>query len=104
MFQNGGQKRLRENSEDADDVFTVRFKNGDMYKVKVSEMIPTKKIIWEVIDSYQGWHNDHTEWVGTKIIWEVLPKTESIEVKMTHEGLVPNLSVLINVVWDGIIL
>ncbi len=82
-------KEVEGNSEDADDVFTVRFKNGDMYKVKVSEMIPTKKIIWEVIDSYQGWHNDHTEWVGTKIIWEVLPKTESIEVKMTHEGLVP---------------
>ena len=42
-----------------------------------------------MIDSYQGWHDDHTEWVGTKIVWEVLPKADSIEVKMTHVGLVP---------------
>ncbi len=76
-------------SEEPNDVFTVRFQNGDMYKVKVSESIPHKKILWDVIDSYQGWHDDHTEWVGTKIVWEVLPKTDSTEVKMTHAGLVP---------------
>jgi hypothetical protein len=75
-------------SEEPNDVFTVRFKNGDMYKVKVAEIIPNK-IIWEVIDSYQGWHNDHTEWVGTKIVWEVFPQKDSVEVKMTHFGLVP---------------
>jgi hypothetical protein len=76
-------------SEEPNDVFTVRFQAGDMYKVKVSERIPNKKVIWDVIDSYQGWHNDHTEWVGTKIVWEVVPQTDSIEVKMTHLGLVP---------------
>ncbi|HEY4389665.1 MAG TPA: hypothetical protein VGN34_34925 [Ktedonobacteraceae bacterium] len=29
-------------SEEPNDVFTVRFKNGDMYKVKVSEIILPK--------------------------------------------------------------
>jgi hypothetical protein len=76
-------------AKEPNDVFTVRFQNGDRYQVKIAEIIPNTKIIWEVIDSYQGWHNDHTEWVGTHIIWEVFPKTDSIEVKMTHSGLVP---------------
>lgn len=76
-------------SEEPNDVFTVRFQNGDMYKVKVSEIIPNKKITWEVIDSYQGWHNDHTEWIGTTIVWEVFSQKDSLEVKMTHVGLVP---------------
>jgi hypothetical protein len=76
-------------SEEPNDVFTVRFKNGDMYKVKVSEIIPNKKVIWEVIDSNQGWHANHTEWVGTKIVWEVFPQKDGTEVKMTHVGLVP---------------
>ena len=62
---------LEGKSEEPNDVFTVRFQNGDMYKVKVSEMIPHKKITWEVIDSYQGWHKDQTVWVGTTIVWEV---------------------------------
>ncbi|GCE07206.1 SRPBCC family protein [Dictyobacter aurantiacus] len=71
------------------DVFTVRFQNGDMYKVKVAEIIPDKHIVWDVIDSYQGWHDDHTEWVGTKIVWEVVPRADSTEVTITHSGLVP---------------
>ena len=82
-------KNFEGKSEEPNDVFTVRFENGDMYKVKVSEIIPNKKILWDVIDSYQGWHNDHTEWIGTKIVWEVFPMADSIEVKMTHVGLVP---------------
>ncbi len=76
-------------SAEANDVFTVRFKSGDMYKMKVAEIVPQKKIVWEVIDSYQGWHEEHTEWVGTKIVWDVLPQKDSTEVKMTHAGLVP---------------
>ena len=76
-------------SAEPNDVFTVRFESGDMYKVKVAEIIPDKKIIWEVIDSYQGWHPDHTEWVGTKIVWEVFPQKDGVEVQMTHVGLVP---------------
>jgi len=76
-------------SEKLDDVFTVRFKNGDMYKIKISEIIPNKKIIWDVIDAYQGWHDNHTEWVGTKIVWEVFHQNNGTEVKLTHIGLVP---------------
>jgi len=76
-------------SENPSDVFTIRFKSGDMYKLKVSEIIPDKKIVWEVIDSYQGWHKNHTEWTGTKIVWEIFSLNDGTEVKMTHVGLVP---------------
>lgn len=76
-------------SKELNDVFTVRFKNGDMYKMKVFEIAPDKKIVWNVIDSFQGWHDDHTEWTGTKIVWEVVPQDDRTELKMTHGGLVP---------------
>ena len=80
-FEGGSQK--------LNDVFTVRFGSGDMYKVKIIELVPNKKIVWEVIDSYQGWVKDHTEWVGTKILWEVLPKKDGTRIDLTHIGLVP---------------
>lgn len=82
-------KNFEGKSEKLHDEFTVRFESGDMYKMKVAEIIPNKKIVWEVIDSYQGWNDKHTEWVGTKIVWEVSPQNESTEVRMTHMGLVP---------------
>ncbi len=71
------------------DVFTVRFKGGDMYTCKVSEIIPNKKIVWDVIDAYQGWHDNHKEWVDTYIVWEVTSQEDGTQIKMTHVGLVP---------------
>ena len=76
-------------SEKLNDVFTVRFKNDDMYTCKISQIIPDEKIVWDVIDAYQSWHDNHTEWVGTKILWEVYTQENVTHVKMTHLGLVP---------------
>lgn len=73
------------------DEFTVRFGNGDMYKLKVAEIIPGKKIVWDVIDAHQTWVKDAAEWVGTQVIWEISEKTDSTEIHFTHQGLVPEL-------------
>src|SRR5215467_5342626 len=71
-------KNLEGKSQKPNDVFTVRFRSGDMFKAKVSELLPDTKIIWEFIDAYQGWVKNPTEWVGTKIIWEVTPQKDSV--------------------------
>jgi hypothetical protein len=84
-------KNFEGKSQKPNDVFTVRFSDGDMYQAKVAEMLPDTKIIWEFIDAYQAWVKNPTEWVGTKIIWEVFPQTDSVEVKITHVGLAPEL-------------
>jgi hypothetical protein len=84
-------KNFEGKSQKSGDVFTVRFSSGDRYTAKVSEMLPDHQIIWEFIDTYQGWVKNSTEWVGTKIIWEVTPQKDSVEVKMTHVGLAPEL-------------
>jgi hypothetical protein len=84
-------KNFEGKSQELNDVFTVRFPNGDRYQAKVAEIQPDTKIIWEFLDTYQGWVKNPTEWVGTKIIWEVTPQKEGVEVKMTHVGLVPEL-------------
>ncbi|HET9850554.1 MAG TPA: SRPBCC domain-containing protein [Candidatus Saccharimonadales bacterium] len=71
--------------------FTVRFQNGDMYKIKVAEIVPNRKVVWNVITAHQTWVKDPAEWVGTKIIWEVKEVPGGTEVHFTHEGLVPQL-------------
>jgi hypothetical protein len=71
------------------DVFTVHFKSGDWYKIKIDELIPGKKIVWDVIDAEQTWHEDRKEWTGTKIIWEISPVKNGSKVSMTHLGLIP---------------
>ncbi len=78
-------------SQNIDDVFTVSFKSGDKYKLKVSQLIPDKKITWQVIDSHQGWVKHETEWTGSQIVWEILGKKDGTQINMTHVGLTPKI-------------
>lgn len=84
-------KNFEGSSQKLNDIFTVRFGNGDMYKGKVSEFIPDQKIAWQVIDSHQTWVANVTEWTGTTILWEVSVQEAGTQITMTHIGLNPSL-------------
>lgn len=77
-------------SQKLDDIFTVRF--GETFVTfKISEVIPDKKIVWQVLDCYLHWLHDKTEWSGTSIMFEISPADDSTQVTMTHIGLVPGI-------------
>jgi hypothetical protein len=84
-------KHFEGRSQKINDVFTVRFGSGDMYKMRVSELIPDTKIVWEVVDSFKTGVKDATEWTGTKILWEVSEQKDGIRIDMTHLGMNPDI-------------
>jgi hypothetical protein len=71
------------------DIFTVRFQNGDWYQIKIDALIPGQKLVWNVIDAEQTWHEESKEWAGTKILWEISPERDGSNVRLTHLGLIP---------------
>ena len=78
------------NSEKPGDVFTVRF--GETFiTLQVVELIPGKKITWQVIDCYKHWLKDKKEWLGTKMIWEISAEENGTKISFTHVGLVPGI-------------
>ena len=77
-------------SEKIGDVFTVRF--GETFiTIEIVEVIPKKKISWEVIDCYKHWLKDKKEWKGTVINWEISPANNGTKISFTHNGLVPGI-------------
>jgi hypothetical protein len=77
-------------SEKLKDVFTVRF--GETFiTVKIVELIPYKKIGWQVIDCYKHWLKNKKEWKDTTMSWEISAEQHTTKISFTHIGLVPGI-------------
>jgi hypothetical protein len=71
------------------DEFTYRYKDVHVCKMKLTEVVPGKKVVWLVLDNYFNFTEDKTEWKGTTITLEISKKDDKTEIHFTHLGLVP---------------
>jgi uncharacterized protein YndB with AHSA1/START domain len=71
------------------DEFTYHYKDAHRCKMKITEVIPGKKIVWRVLDNYFNFIEDKNEWVDTEISFEISRKGNKTDVRFTHVGLVP---------------
>jgi hypothetical protein len=77
-------------SERLNDTFIVRF--GETWITsKVVELVPGRKIVWQVTDCNKHWLKNKKEWVDTIISWEISKKDDKTQMHFTHFGLVPQL-------------
>ncbi len=69
--------------------FTYRVPDVHYCKMKITELIPAKKVVWDVLESNIGYTKAKNEWNGTKMSFEISKKVGKTEVRFTHIGLVP---------------
>lgn len=70
--------------------FKYRFEEIHRCQIQVRELIPSRRIVWRVLDNYFSFTQDRSEWKGTDIIFEIARKGDQTEVTFTHLGLVPD--------------
>ena len=76
-------------TEKLNDIFLHHYKDVHTSKMKLIEVDPNKKVVWLVLDNYFSFIKDETEWVGTKVIFEITEEDGKTQLHFTHQGLVP---------------
>lgn len=73
--------------------FTIRFGTNVFKTMRVEELITGKRVVWVVTDSLIDIPElkNKTEWISTKIVWEISTVNDKTEVHLTHYGLTPQV-------------
>jgi hypothetical protein len=78
----GGTDRLN-------DEYIYHYRDIHYCKMRLIELVPEQKVVWLVLDNYFKFTTDQSEWIGTKVIFDVSRKDNQTVIRFTHEGLVP---------------
>ncbi len=71
------------------DVFEYHYRDVHRCKIRLTEVIPGRRVVWHVLENDFNFTKDKTEWVDTKMVFEISEKDGKTQVRLTHVGLVP---------------
>jgi hypothetical protein len=83
-------EEIKGGTQKLNDEFDYHYQDIHRCKMKLIEIIPNKKLVWLVLQNYFSFTKDKTEWIGTKLIFEITEKNDKTEICFTHQGLVPS--------------
>lgn len=85
--------------------FFYHYKDIHLCKLKLIEVVPDKKLVYLVLDNEFNFVEDKTEWVNTKLVFDLTSENARTRVNFTHNGLVPEYECykVCNDAWTGYI-
>ncbi len=70
-------------------MFRYRYKDVHQCTIKLVEVVPDKRIAWLVLDNHFSFTKDKSEWINTKITFDISDQGNKTQLRFTHIGLVP---------------
>ncbi len=71
--------------------FTYRYQDIHYSKQRITDLIPGRRVVWQVLDAYLDFTEDPGEWVGSEVVFEVAPEAGRTTVRFSHIGLTPEV-------------
>jgi uncharacterized protein YndB with AHSA1/START domain len=76
-------------TDQVDAEFDYHFRDVHRCRIKVTELVPNKRVVWRVLKNHFSFIADQTEWTGTDIVFDIAERDGKTELRFTHIGLVP---------------
>jgi len=89
-FRGWWSEEIEGESDKLNETFFYHYKDVHLCKIKLIELVPDKRMVYNVIDNYFNFTKDKTEWIDTKLIFEIYTEGGKTKVRFTHKGLVPD--------------
>jgi hypothetical protein len=88
-FRAWWSEEIEGETDKLNETFFYHYKDVHLCKLKLIEVVPDKKLVYQVLDNQFSFTKDKSEWIGTKLIFDISSDGKNTRVKFTHEGLVP---------------
>jgi hypothetical protein len=99
-FRSWWSEQIEGNTDQLNEIFFYHYKDIHLCKIKLIELVPDKKLVYQVVDNQFNFTKDKTEWIGTKLIFDITSEGNKTKIQFTHEGLVPDYECY-NVCFDA---
>lgn len=104
-FRTWWSEQIEGNTDKLNEEFFYHYKEIHLCKMKLVEMVPNKRLVYLVTANQFSFIKDKTEWIGTKLIFDISADGNKTKIQFTHEGLVPTYECynVCNDAWTGYI-
>ena len=73
-FRAWWSKDIEGETDKLNEVFFYHYKDVHLCKIKLIEIIPNEKIIYQIIDNQFNFTKDKNEWINTQLVFEISTK------------------------------
>lgn len=86
------EETINGKSEKLNDEFSFKAGGGAHFsKQKLVELVPNKKVVWEISNSNLSFLSNPGEWDDTRIRFDISASHDKTHIIFSHEGLVPEI-------------
>lgn len=82
-------EEIEGNTDKLDETFFYHYKDVHLCKIKLIEIISNKKLVYLVTENEFNFTKDKSEWINTKLIFDLSQQDGQTKIVFTHDGLVP---------------
>ena len=88
-FRAWWSEQIEGETDKLNEAFFYHYKDVHLCKLKLIEVVPDKKLGYHILDNHFSFTQDKSEWVDTKLIFEITKEGDNTKITFTHEGLNP---------------